>query len=187
MLFVRGTVGDEIDEVRRRWDPAMAGRIDPHLTLVHEVADRAAALGRVAELARRTAPVTITLTQAACWVENPSYGVYLGVDDVAGGIADLHAALADLETPAWARVPFHPHVTVVHGRTVDPDLAEPAWAALCRWRVDETVTLGALDVIELDDATGWTSVQTAALTRLRPDSGRAGDQNPDVNEVGSGG
>jgi 2'-5' RNA ligase len=163
VLFVRGTVADEIDEARRTWDPVMAGRIDPHVTLVHDIADHAAAEGRVVELARRTAPFRITLTSTACWAGTARYGVYLGVDDVDGGIAELHAALADLEHPAWARMPFHPHVTVVHGRTVDPDLAEPAWAALCDRRFDRTVTFGALDVIELDTDTGWTPVQRAEL------------------------
>ncbi|MGI9030857.1 MAG: 2'-5' RNA ligase family protein [Ilumatobacteraceae bacterium] len=164
MLFVRGAVADRIDEIRRRWDPLMARRIDAHLTLIHDVVGHDAAAGRVAGLAADTAPFEITLTATGCWGGTANYGVYFGVDDPTGGIARLHTDLADLEAPRWARVPFRPHVTLVHGRTVDPQLAEPAWAALCDLREEWAVELSAIDIIELDDATGWTSVQRCDLT-----------------------
>ncbi len=163
VLFVRGTVAERIDSIRRRWDPVMAGRIDVHLTLIHDVVDHDAATGRVTELAADTGPFEIALTSTGCWAGTATYGVYLGIDDPTGGVARLHAALADLEAPRWARVPFRPHVTLVHGRTVDPSLAEPAWAALCDQHVDWAVQLSTMDVIELDDATGWTSVQRSDL------------------------
>ena len=56
------------------------------------------------------------LTHADHWGQS-AYGVYLHVDDPTGGVAALHAALADLEEPAWARVAFRPHGTLVHSRT----------------------------------------------------------------------
>ena len=84
--------------------------------------------------------------------------MYLDIDDPTGSIEALHAQLSALESPAWARAGFRPHVTLVHGRTVDPDQAEPAWAALCDVTFGWTVQLSALDVIELDEATGWRSV-----------------------------
>jgi hypothetical protein len=49
-------------------------------------------------------------------------------------------------------------VTLVHGRTVDPDLTEPAWSALCDATFGWPILLSTLDVIELDEATGWSSV-----------------------------
>ncbi|MGI9052171.1 MAG: 2'-5' RNA ligase family protein [Ilumatobacteraceae bacterium] len=159
MLFVRGPVAERIEEVRQRWDPVMAARIDAHVTLIHEVVDHDAAVQRVEELAAVTEPIAVTLTSTACWAGTASYGVYLGVDDDTGRVGSLQAGLADLEAPAWARVPFRPHVTLVHGRTVDPAKAEPAWDALCDQRMDWSVVLSTIDVIELDDATGWRSIQ----------------------------
>lgn len=158
VLFVPEPIATLVDELRRRWDPAMSARIDAHLTLVHEVTDHDAATRRVDEVAALTAPLAVTLTTTRCW-SRASYGVYLDVDDRGGAVVALHGQLADLEAPAWARVAYRPHVTLVHGRTVDPALADQAWASLCDRRMDWLVELPAIDVIELDEATGWSSVQ----------------------------
>jgi 2'-5' RNA ligase len=161
VLFLRGAVAEHVDAIRRRWDPVMTGRIDAHVTLVHEVTDDLAAERRVVELAATTPPIEITLTTTACWGA-ATYGVYAAIDDPSG-VAVLHRALADLEAPRWSRVAFRPHVTLVHGRTVDPALAAPAWAELCDVQLDWSATLAAIDVIELDEPTGWTSVQRVSL------------------------
>ncbi|MGH9271676.1 MAG: 2'-5' RNA ligase family protein, partial [Ilumatobacteraceae bacterium] len=112
VLFVRGPVAAAIDEVRRRWDPVMAGRIDPHVTLVHDITDHEAATCRVAALAASTPPVELTLTHAGCWADTAAYGVYLGVDDPTGAVHALHDALADLEEPRWAGLEFRAHLTL---------------------------------------------------------------------------
>jgi len=169
VLFVPEPVAGLVDDVRRRWDPVMLGRIDAHVTLVHDLVDAAgkdpdSAQRLVEEAAAATAPFEITLTTAHCW-SRATNGVYLDVDDPTGGIETLHAQLAALESPAWARAGFRPHVTLVHGRTVAPDLAEPAWAALCDVTFGWTVQLSALDVIELDEATGWRSLLRLPLGR----------------------
>ncbi len=41
VLFVPEPVAGLVDDVRRRWDPVMLGRIDAHVTLVHDVVDSA--------------------------------------------------------------------------------------------------------------------------------------------------
>src|SRR5215218_8241034 len=97
VLFLRGPVAERVDAIRRHWDPVMTGRIDAHVTLVHQATDHAAVEQRVAEL----------------------------------------------EAPAWSRVAFRPHVTLVHGRTVDPALAGPAWTALCDQRAGWSAPLTA--------------------------------------------
>jgi 2'-5' RNA ligase len=157
VLFVPQPVAAVIDDVRKRWDPVMLGRIDAHVTLVHDIVDVDAAARCVQEAAAATAPFDVTLTTARCW-SRAANGVYLDIDDPTGAIEALHARLSALESPAWARAGFHPHVTLVHGRTVDPNLAEPAWSALCDATFGWTVYLSTLDVIELDEATGWSSV-----------------------------
>ena len=55
-----------VDEIRCRFDPIMAARIDAHLTLVHDVTDRT----RVAELVSRAIdrePFRVRLTHADRW------------------------------------------------------------------------------------------------------------------------
>ncbi len=109
-------VGALVNEIRERFDPVMAARIDPHITLVHEVVDHDRADELVAAVAAR-APFTVQLTRAELW--GPArYGIFLDVDDPDGVLGALYAALRDVETPGWARVEYRPHVTLVHGRTV---------------------------------------------------------------------
>lgn len=163
-MVVGGAVGKRLDELRRRWDPVMAARIPVHLTLVHDVVDHAAAARRVETLGGATGAVSVTLNAPALWAETPTYGVYLGIDDPAGAVAELHRQLADLEAPRWARVPYRPHVTLVHGRTVDPGLAEPAWRSLRQELFDVNVQLVAIDVMELLEPDGWSTVQSVRLS-----------------------
>jgi 2'-5' RNA ligase len=136
-----------VDEIRFRFDPVMAVRIDAHLTLVHDVTDPE----RAPELLRRATDrerFRVRLTRTDRW--GPSrYGAYLHVDDPAGAVRDLYEAVAPLEAPAWARVGYRPHVTLVHGRTVTEEQAEAAWRELDGFVADWEVGVDAVDVIEL--------------------------------------
>ena len=90
VLFVPPPVDAQVDEIRRRYDPIMTGRIGAHITLVHDAADLGMARERVAAAAeRRSFPVRLTHTDR--WGRS-SYGIYLHVDDHAGG--DRRAARA---------------------------------------------------------------------------------------------
>lgn len=153
-----------VDEIRCRFDPIMAARIDAHVTLVHDVIDRR----RVTELVGRAVdrePFRVRLTHADRW--GPSrYGAYLHVDDPAGALRGLHAALAELESPAWARVEYRPHVTLVHGRTVSEEEAEVAWRALEGFVAGWELTVDAVDVIALVEPR-WRLVERHPL-RLAP-------------------
>lgn len=173
VLFVPAPAAEGIDEIRRRWDPVMSARIDPHITLVHDVVgnpDMADLDDALSAAVGGIDPFEITLTIARCW--GPArYGVYLGVEDPTGCVTELHSRLAALEAPGWLRAGFRPHVTLVHGRTVDPQLAEPAWATLDGWRADWPVEIAAVDVIELDEHTGWHRRQRFAL--VVDDQGRS--------------
>ena len=136
-----------VDEIRRRFDPVMAARIDPHVTLVHDVTDR----GRAAELVGRAVdrePFRVRLTHADRW--GPSrFGAYLHVDDPDGAVRGLHETVAELESPAWARGGFRPHVTLVNGRTVSEEEAEAAWRVLDGFVAGWELTVGAVDILEL--------------------------------------
>lgn len=162
VLFLTGEVEESIDAIRRQWDPTMAGRIDAHVTLVHDVADGVAVGDRLAAAAAEVAPFQLTLTTAACW--GPAkWGIYVGVDDHDGGVWGLHDRLADLEDPRWLRGTFRPHVTLVHGRTVSEEAAEAAWVELEGFRADACTSVDAVCVIESRPG-GWHVVDRFELT-----------------------
>ncbi|MET0324851.1 MAG: 2'-5' RNA ligase family protein [Ilumatobacteraceae bacterium] len=160
VLFVPPPVADRIDAIRRRWDPVMTDRIGAHITLVHDVVDHERARELVAAAAR-SAPFTVTLTHADRWGRS-SNGIYLHVDDPTGSVAALHEQLAELEQPAWSRVAFRAHATLIHGRTVTPEDAAAAWAALDGFRADWDVDIGAIDTIELAEPR-WRFVERIEL------------------------
>ncbi len=148
VLHLDRATTERVDAIRRRWDPVMAARIGPHITLVHDVVGDGAIDARVAEVADGTAPFVVGLAAATLW--GPArYGIFLGLDDPAGTVAGLHGALADLEAPGWARVEYRPHVTLVHGRTVTADDADAAWDALGGLHAGWPAEITAIDVVEL--------------------------------------
>ena len=163
VLFVPPPVSVAVDEIRMRWDPVMCGRIGAHITLVHDVVDHDRAHHLVAATAASTAPFTVTLTSTDHW-GRAAHGVYLHVEDPGGGIAALHARLAVLEEPRWARVAFRAHCTLVHSRTTESTVAARAWAELEGYHAGWGVEVPAIDIIEMDDATGWRSVEQFVLT-----------------------
>lgn len=162
VLFVPPPVCNSIDEIRMRWDPVMCGRIGAHITLIHDVVDHGQARRLVEAAAACSAPFSVRLRHTDHWGRS-AHGVYLHVDDPTGGIGSLHAQLVALEEPRWARVQFRPHCTLVHSRTTPPDIAAEAWAALDGLDACWDVDVAAIDVIELDEATGWRTGERFAL------------------------
>ena len=162
VLFVPPPVCDQLDEIRRRWDPVMCGRIGCHITLVHDVTDQIRASELVAAVAASTTPFTVRLGRAAHWGKS-AWGVYLHVDDPAGAIDAVQARLAEVEEERWARVPFRAHVTLVHSRTTPPELAAEAWAALEDFDPGWAVDVTALDIVEMEELTGWRTVERVEL------------------------
>ena len=162
VLFVPAPACGEIDEIRARWDPVMCGRIGAHVTLVHDVVDhdRAVELVRAAAAAATSFPIRLAGT--GHWGRS-AFGVYLDVEDTTGGVLSLHEQLADVEDPRWARVPFRAHCTLVHSRTTPPEVAAEAWATLDGFAGGWDVDVAAIDIIELDEATGWTTVERFEL------------------------
>lgn len=158
VLFVPPPAGTAVDEIRERWDPVMRARIGPHVTLLHEVVDHGRATETVAAAAAATPRCTVRLTDAARWGET-AYGVYLHVEDRTGAVTSLHEQLAHLEEPRWARVPFRAHCTLVHGRTTEPTVAARAWAELDGFSAGWDAELGAVDIVEMDELTGWRTVE----------------------------
>ncbi len=162
VLFVPAPVCEQLDEIRRRWDPVMCGRIGCHITLIHDVTDHVRATELVATVAATTAPFPVRLGRAAHWGKS-AWGVYLHVDDPAGAIDAVQAQLAEVEEARWARVPFRAHVTLVHSRTTPPETAAAAWAALEAFDPGWAVDVTAIDIVEMEEATGWRTVERFEL------------------------
>jgi 2'-5' RNA ligase len=147
VLFLPPEVEQIVDEIRHRWDPAMADRIDAHLTLIHDVQDHGALGATLTSAAAESEPFELTLTSTACWGP-PKWGIYLAVDDHDGGVWALHEALAPIEDQRWLRGTFRPHVTLVHGRTVTEEVADAAWAALETYVADVRVRIDEVCIVE---------------------------------------
>ena len=64
--------------------------------------------------------------------------------------------------PAWSRVPFRAHATLIHGRTVTSDDAVAAWGALDGFRADWDVDVTGIDIIELAEPR-WRTVERVEL------------------------
>ena len=141
-------VAASVDEIRRRFDPVMAARIDAHITLVHEVVDsrtcrRAGRRGRAAGAVRGAPDRSGAVGSGAL------RGVPRRRRSRRVASPRCTSALRDVETPGWARVEYRPHVTLVHGRTVTADDAELAWSALDGFVAGWEVKVSSIDVIEL--------------------------------------
>ena len=143
--FVPAPIGAQIDEIRMRWDPELARRIAAHITLVHDADDdrfRSSAIDRLVDGRR----LRVRLTGARYW-DTPAGGIYLGVDDEQGDIQRIRELL-DVEESA--SVPYVPHVTLLHPRTVEPARLEAAWAELASYSVNVTVVIDKVSVIEFE-------------------------------------
>jgi 2'-5' RNA ligase len=161
VLFVPPPVGDRLDEIRVRWDPVMCGRIGSHVTLIHDVIDHDRAKEVATAAAATTAPFPVRLGRADRWGP-AAWGIYLHVDEPSGGVTSLHAQLAPLEEPRWARATFRAHVTLVHGRTTEAEVAERAWAELAGFDPGWDVEIGAIDIVELREP-AWHTVERFEL------------------------
>ena len=94
VLFVPQPVAGLVDDIRRRWDPVMLGRIDAHVTMIHDASSTSTTHSRswgkrLLRLRRSRSPSTT----ARCWTRAAN-GVYLDIDDPTGGVTTLHERLA---------------------------------------------------------------------------------------------
>jgi hypothetical protein len=155
-VFADGAVGTDIARLRRRWDPVMAERIGPHVTVVYEVDDDL--LERLDTVASSTPPFTLELERPQCW-GGPAGGIYFPVVDEAGALDELRARLGAV---APAGVTYRPHVTITHPRTTPADRALAAWAGLADLSVPGRWTVRELCVVTFVGE-HWEIVQRAGL------------------------
>lgn len=112
MFVLRGEVEERIQKLRVAWDPVMAARIRPHVTLVYpeETVDEQLLLERVAKAAKNAAPFVVSLGEIE---GSGNGGVWFPVVD-SGTWAKLRTTIL---SPPFQPIEVTPHVTVVHPRT----------------------------------------------------------------------
>ncbi|MBA3606816.1 MAG: hypothetical protein H0W46_12760, partial [Acidimicrobiia bacterium] len=84
VLALTGAAQRKVDDIRRRWDPEMAARIDAHVTLLHDVADHEARAGRLARVAADRPPCEFASTRCRCWSAAPTVGAASSAPSWAG-------------------------------------------------------------------------------------------------------
>lgn len=108
-----GEAAERVQSLRLKWDPVLAERIEPHITLVYpqEFTDEALLLERTARAAARTPPFEVSPGT----VEQSNLGgVWSHVIDDSGSWARLRT---EILAPPFKRYPVTPHITILHPRT----------------------------------------------------------------------
>ncbi len=146
LFFLGDPVREPIEALRQRWDPEMAGRLAPHVTLIYanEVSDVSLLKQRITHASQSIGPLRLHLGRTAVF-GSPSGGVYLTVDDVDGGIARLRAHI--LQPPLVDRwKPYTPHVTLLHPRS--GARGEQAWEFLRDVCIERDILLHRVSLVE---------------------------------------
>jgi 2'-5' RNA ligase superfamily len=158
VLFAEREV-PELARFRRQWDPVMALRIPPHLTVVYpeEVSDFDLLLDR----ARRMIPLVQTFHMrlgAAIASNGGTRGVFVEAIDESGSLTSLREELlADPFEPADIRA----HVTVVHPRT--SARGPECWQQLNGWSANAEVEVSQIAFTLTSTTTGMQVVETFQL------------------------
>jgi hypothetical protein len=157
-LFLPEAPADEINRLRRRWDPAMAAQIAPHITVAYP--GEAASLSELVErtrLAAASSPSFVLRTGALVNDGDPADGVFFEIDDIDGGWQALRQLIVGHHANA---VPTH--VTVVHPRT--SGLGGLAWSQLA-YRTFDAVTFRIESVaVTAFDGQRWPTVASFRLS-----------------------
>lgn len=147
--FLPSPLADEVQAVRERWDPVLAARIAPHVTVLHSVIDLDTVTSMLAEPFE---PLLLGFGAASCWEGDPARGIYLPVSDVDGGLEALRSRLLGDAVPL---IEYHAHVTLVHVRTAREGGADEAWAAVSDWRpLTDTIVIDDVALIG-ETRDGW--------------------------------
>jgi len=139
-----GPLGVRIDELRRRWDPRMAERIESHVTVLYETP----APRELDRLVRATPPLRLRAREVERWTSEP--GIFVAVLDPHDDLRRFRISAVGTDDPA-----YRPHITVLHRDSVtSPRQADEAWAALRGERLDADFVVTELVVYE-EIGGGW--------------------------------
>ncbi len=131
-IHIPGDTARDLDAWRERWDPVMAARTPPHVTVVYpeEIVDELLLLARLDEVAADTSPFALHLSDVRA-DDGGSGGVFVAVADHSGALETIRDRLL-LPPQHFSGYPFHS--TIAHPRTsVNPT---GCWRALQGLRLD---------------------------------------------------
>jgi len=164
-IFLPESTGSVVQQVRLRYDPVMAERVAPHVTVVYEVPDQAVLTERLVAACATTPRFRIRFSGPQCWDGEPDRGIYLPVEDTDRGIAGLRGAIIRRPLREPANLLYQPHLTVVHARTATVEMRRRAWSELSDWEVPrETVVVDSVTVMGESDH-GWAKIESYRLGR----------------------
>jgi mutator protein MutT len=114
-FILAGSGVEQLEALRRRWDPVMAARAPAHVTLVYpeEFDDERVLLARTLDAANVTPAFSVTLRRIGSEREGDG-GVWFLVEDSSGLWSSLRAKIV---SPSRRMLEAEPHVTIVHPRT----------------------------------------------------------------------
>lgn len=135
--------GEQVEELRRRWDPVTAAQVPAHVTVAypHELAGAAATAGLLDRVVGRLDRFHLVADRLVHDVD-PAEGIFLRLLDPTGGWGELRHRLVG-PGPTWP-----PHITLVHPRT--SGLGPAAWTALEHQPFDTGYEVDAVAVTAFD-------------------------------------
>ena len=113
-------MGVRIDDLRRRWDPRMAARIESHVTVLYETPG----VQELHPVVRAVKPLQLRAGGVKRWTSEP--GIFVAVLDPHDHLRRFRTAVLGIDDPG-----YRPHVTLLHHESVtSARQAEDAWHAL---------------------------------------------------------
>lgn len=164
-VFLPEPIASLVQHVRSRYDPVMAGRIGPHVTLVYEVPGPTVLAERLIAACAAAPRFRLRLSGPRCWGNEPERGIYLSAEDTDRGIEGLRRQVIRPPFTEPANVVYQPHVTLVHPRTVTDEDCRRAWSEIAYWEAPSgTVVIDSVAVMGESDS-GWAKIETYRLGR----------------------
>ena len=148
-----GEAGDQIDELRARFDPKTASAIDSHVTVAGPYDSEVHASEYapvIAQLARDRHPFTIRLRGIDCFLP-ASKTVFVSIED-GGALTQLNAHL--LQKLGWKNeFPYRPHATI--SEYLDETNTREACELLQTVAIDIEYTLTSLSLLQKGKDGKW--------------------------------
>ena len=146
-FILAGSGVEQLEALRRRWDPVMAARAPAHVTLVYpeEFDDKRVLLARTLDAANVTPAFSVTLRSVGSEREGDG-GVWFLVEDSSGLWSSLRAKIV---SPSRRMLRAEPHVTIVHPRTSTQ--GRNALASLAMTNIVDAFTLNEIVYTETSD------------------------------------
>lgn len=165
LVPIGGEAGDQLDDMRRRFDPKLASTNRPHLSLIGSSGAGPILAGesldtireRLTEVARTTPPFTL---RAGLPMRFPGTNIVSFELDPYGPLRDLHDRIKGSGLRFGAvRFPFSPHLTISYYRTLE----RGAERELLTLRLAASLQVDTLEVSRTNDPQPPATVLSIAL------------------------